>query len=132
MLSPILAYNLGMKMKAFTTIDEFIGSYPEPVQAILQELRLVIHEEAPEAGEKISYGIPTFTFHGNLVHFSAYDKHIGFYPGSGLIAEFAKELEPYETVKGTIRFPIDKPLPYPLIRKMVKSAIRRNLQKIKK
>ena len=116
-------------MKTFATIDEFIGSYPEPVKDILQELRSVIHEEAPETGEKISYGIPTFTFHGNLVHFSAYEKHIGFYPGASPIAKFAKELKPYETSKGTVRFPIDKPLPYPLIRKMVQSAIKRNLSK---
>jgi len=119
-------------MKTFATIDEFIGSYPEPVQDILQELRSVIHQEVPEAGEKIAYGIPTFTFHGNLVHFSAYEKHIGFYPGAAPIAELKSELKAYETSKGTVRFPIDKPLPYSLIRKMVQSAIRRNLQKIKK
>ena len=116
-------------MKTFATIDEFISSYPEHVQAILQELREFIHQEVLEAKEKISYGIPTFTFHGNLVHFSAYEKHIGFYPGAAPIAEFKKELKAYETAKGTVRFPIDKPLPYPLIRKMVQSAIKRNLSK---
>lgn len=118
-------------MKTFTGIDEFISSYPKAVQSVLQELRAVIHEEAPEASEKIGYGIPTFTYHGNLVHFSAYPNHIGFYPGSGPIAEFTKELRPYQTSKGTVRFPKDKPLPYPLIRKMVQSAAKRNLAKKK-
>jgi uncharacterized protein YdhG (YjbR/CyaY superfamily) len=113
------------------SIDEFIANYPPEVQKILQELRRTVREVAPEATEKISYGISTFTFRGNLVHFSAYEKHIGFYPGSGPVAEFAKELEPYETAKGTIRFPIDKPLPVPLIKKIIKSCIARNLERKK-
>jgi uncharacterized protein YdhG (YjbR/CyaY superfamily) len=102
-----------------TTIDAFIAAYPKGTQIILHELRKAIREVAPDAGEKIGYGIPTFTLHGNLVHFSAYEHHIGFYPGPAIIAAFAKELMGYETTKGTVRFPIDKPLPLPLIRKMV-------------
>ena len=118
-----------MAMSKTSTIDKFISSYPAPVKAALQELREFIQKEVPEAKEKISYGIPTFSFHGNLVHFNAYEKHIGFYPGATPIAEFANELRGYETSKGTVRFPIDKPLPYPLIRKMVQSALKRNLNK---
>jgi uncharacterized protein YdhG (YjbR/CyaY superfamily) len=110
-----------------TSIDEFIARFPPNIQAVLQELRTTIQQAAPEAKEKISYGIPTFTLGGNLVHFSAYEKHIGFYPGSGPVAEFANELKAYETSKGTVRFPLDKPLPLELIRKMTLFAIQRNL-----
>lgn len=118
-------------MQTAASIDEFISGYPKTVQITLQELREFIHREVPDAQEKISYGIPTFTFHGNLVHFSAYETHIGFYPGAAPIAEFAKELEKYETSKGTVRFPIHKPLPYDLIRKMINSAVKRNTDRIK-
>lgn len=111
------------------SIDEFISGYPKATQDILQELRDKIQKAAPEAQEKIAYGIPTFTFHGNLVHFSAYEKHIGFYPGSGPIKDFARELKPYKTSKGTVQFPIDKPLPMPLITQIVKAAVKRNLAK---
>lgn len=111
------------------TIDEFISTYPADVQKVLQELRQFINAEVPEATEKISYGIPTFALNGNSVHFSAYDKHIGFYPGSGPIADMKAELEGYETAKGTVRFPIDKPLPYPLIGKLLEAAVARNQTK---
>lgn len=113
------------------TIDEFIAKYPKDVQATLQKIRAVIHKAAPDAAEKISYGIPTFVFHGNLVHFSAYDTHIGFYPGSAPIAQFADQLKPYDTSKGTVRFPLDK-VPYDLISDMTKYAVQRNLEKKKK
>jgi len=113
------------------TIDEFMDRYPNNVQAILQELRKTIQEEAPRATEKISYGIPTFALNGNLVHFSAYENHIGFYPGAAPIVAFADELKPYETAKGTVKFPIDKPLPLHLIRKIVRFAVKRNLDKKK-
>ncbi len=113
------------------TIDEFISKYPDETQAILQKIRQIVHEVCPDSSETIAYGIPTFTFHGNLVHFSAYDKHIGFYPGSAPIAAFKDDLKPYETSKGTARFPLDKPIPYDLIKKMTKYAIDRNLEKKK-
>ncbi|MBA2279416.1 DUF1801 domain-containing protein [Candidatus Saccharibacteria bacterium] len=115
-----------------TTIDEFISTYPKDTQVKLNKVRETIRKAVPEAGEKISYGIPTFTFHGNLVHFSAYDKHIGFYPGSAPIVEFAKELEPYKTAKGTIRFPLDRPIPYELIDKITRYCVVRNLERKKK
>ncbi len=116
-------------MSKAKNIDEFISSYPDNVQVVLQELRQTIQKAAPEAKEKISYGIPTFTLHGNLVHFSAYEKHIGFYPGAFPIVAFKKDLAPYKTAKGTVRFPIDKALPFDLIRKMVVFRVKQNSQK---
>lgn len=105
------------------TIDEFIAKYPNDVQAILRKIRQTIKDVAPDAKEKISYGIPTFTLNGkNLVHFSAYAKHIGFYPGSMPIAELSKELVGYKTSKGTIQFPLNKPIPYDLIKKITKAC----------
>ncbi len=115
-----------MKMNSYTTIDEYMSNFPKDAQATLDQLRQVIKEAAPEAKEKISYGIPTFTFHGNLVHFGAYDTHIGFYPGSGGIEAFKDELAPYETSKGTIRFPLDKPLPLDLIARITKFRVAQN------
>ena len=94
-------------------------------------MREAIASEAPDAGEKIGYGIPTFTFHGNLVHYAAYDTHIGFYPGAAGIAEFAKELKGYETSKGTVRFPLDKPLPLELVRKITAFRVLQNSAKKK-
>jgi uncharacterized protein YdhG (YjbR/CyaY superfamily) len=111
------------------TIDDYISRYPKDVQAKLQSLREAIQKVAPEATEKISYGLATFVLRGNLVHFGAYDTHIGFYPGSGPVAEFADELKPYETSKGTVRFPLDQPLPLELITRMTNSAVKRNLAK---
>jgi len=113
------------------TVDEFIQNYPADTQAVLQGLRRAIREEAPGATEKISYGIPTFALNGNLVHFSAYEHHIGFYPGAAPIVAFADELQPYETSKGTVRFPIEKPLPMDLIRKIVRYRVEQNLHKKK-
>ena len=101
-----------------TTIDQFISQYPPDTQAVLQEIRKTIKDAIPEAAEKINYGIPTFVLGSNVVHFSAYDTHIGFYPTPSAIVAFAADLKPYETAKGTVRFPIDKPMPLGLIRKM--------------
>lgn len=109
------------------TIDKFISTYPGDVQAVLEKIRAIIHEVVPGAKEKIGYGIPTFTLNGkNLIHFSAYKKHIGLYPGSNAIAVFAKELEGYNTSKGTIQLPLDKPLPLELIQKITKHCVEQN------
>ena len=108
------------KRKSFNSIDEYIANFPAEVQKILGELRAVIKAAAPDAEERISYQIPTFTLKGNLVHFAAYKKHIGFYPTSSGIQAFKHELSIYEGGKGTVQFPIDKPLPLELIRKIVK------------
>lgn len=116
-------------MNAYTTIDEFIVQFPPEVQDILQKLRKLIHEAAPEATEAIAYGIPTFRFHGNLVHFSAFKNHIGFYPTSSGVSHFMDRLAPYELSKGTVRFPMDQPLPYDLIREIVAFRVKENLEK---
>ena len=115
----------GNKVK-FNSIDEYIGLYPSEVQDILTTLRKVIKESAPEATEKISYQMPTFAMHGNLVHFAAFKKHIGFYPAASGVAAFTDELVEYKTSKGAIQFPIDKPLPYELIREIVQFRVDEN------
>ena len=99
------------------------------IRTILTGLRAVIRKAAPEAIEKISYGMPTFYFHGNLVHFAACKNHIGFYPTSSGIAEFAGELKGCKTSKGAVQFPLDLPLPSEVIRKIVEFRVRENKQK---
>ena len=117
-----------MSKRQFKTIDEFIASFPKNVRDVLEELRRVIKESAPEAVETISYGIPTFDLDGrHLVHFSAYKKHVGFYPGgSSGIEAFRKELSQFKTSKGTVQFPLDKPVPFDLVRKIVKFRVKEN------
>jgi uncharacterized protein YdhG (YjbR/CyaY superfamily) len=109
------------------TIDEYIAGFPEGVQEILQKTRMTIREAAPDAEEAIRYGIPTFTLKGNLVHFGAYKKHIGFYPAPRGIEKFREELSAYEGAKGTARFPLDKPIPYDLISRIVRFRVEDNL-----
>ncbi len=111
------------------TIDQYISSFPKNIQAILEELREAIRQSAPEAEEAISYQIPTFKLNGNLVHFAAFTNHIGFYPAPKGIEEFEKELSAYKQGKGSVQFPIDKPMPIELISKIVKYRVRRNLGK---
>ncbi len=112
-----------------TSIDQYIQGFPEKVQILLTKLRTAVRKAAPQAIEKISYQIPPFYFNGNLVHFAAYKTHIGFYPTSSGIAAFQKELAEYETAKGTVRFPIDKPLPLDLIKRIVKFRVAENSPK---
>ena len=107
-------------------MNDFIAAFPRDVQEILQRLRATIRKAAPGARETIKYGMPTFTLNGNLVFFSAYKNHIGFYPRMNA---FKKELSAYEGGKGTIRFPIDKPLPLALIGKLVRYRVRENLER---
>ena len=104
-------------------IDEYIDGFPSEIQDILESLREVIKETAPQAEETINYGIPTFKLNGNLVHFAAFKKHIGFYPTPSAVEAFQKDLLPYETSKGTVRFPIDKPIPFDLIKRIVKFRV---------
>lgn len=112
----------------FNTIDEYIATFPAEIQRILEELRATIRAAAPDAEEKISYQMPTFAQHGNLVHFAAYKHHIGFYPAPRAIEEFAAELAVYEGAKGTVRFPIEQPLPLDLISRIVKFRVAENLR----
>src|SRR4030042_327839 len=97
------------------TIDEYIAGFPQEVQDILEKVRETIRKAAPDAAETINYGIPTFTLKGNLVHFAAYKKHIGFYPTPTGIEKFKKELSGYEGAKGSVKFPLGKPIPFDLI-----------------
>ena len=116
--------------KRFETIDEYIATFPRNVQDILDELRRIIRESAPKSEETISYGIPTFDLNGkHLVHFAAYKNHIGFYPTSSGITRFKKELSRYALSKGTVRFPINEPIPFDLIRKIVKYRVKETLDK---
>jgi len=101
------------------SIDEYINSFSKEVQVILNSLRIAIKSAAPNATEKISYKIPTFYLNGNLVHFAAYKNHIGFYPTSSGIRSFQDQLTEYKISKGTIQFPIDKPIPFELVREIV-------------
>ncbi len=115
--------------KGFTTVDEYIATFPKNMQSILQELRQVIRESAPEAEETISYQMPAFKLNGILVWFAAFKNHIGFFPKSSAIAAFKEELSDYELSKGTIRFPLDKPIPFDLVRKIVQYRVKENLSK---
>ncbi|MEY2904468.1 MAG: hypothetical protein RJA52_484 [Bacteroidota bacterium] len=101
------------------TIDEYLIDFPEEVQIKLEQIRELGRLLCPNAKEAIKYGIPTFVEKGNLFHFAAYPTHIGFYPGSEVIQVFAKNLKPYKTGKGTVQFPLDKPLPLDLIEQMI-------------
>jgi len=108
-------------------IDEYIAGFPEDIQGILQKIRAVIHEAAPEARETISYQVPTFTLKGNLVHFAAFKQHISFFPASSGVERFKSELAGYQTSKGTIQFPLGQPIPYDLIREITIFRVQENL-----
>jgi len=112
-----------------TTIDEYIAGFPREVQEILEKIRTTIREAAPDAEEAIKYQIPTLTLHGNLVHFAAFQKHIGFYPTPTGIDKFKKELSVYESAKGSVRFPLDKPIPFALISEIVQFRVKENLER---
>ena len=116
-------------MNTTTDIDAYIAGFPTKTQKILEKLRATIRKAAPDAAEKIGYGIPTFTLNGNLVHFAGYVNHIGFYPAPSGIEAFSKELSVYEGAKGSIKFPIEKPLPFDLITKIVKFRVKENMDK---
>ena len=105
-------------MSAFKTIDEYIAQYPEPIQEICRKIRQTIRDAAPDAKEKISYGIPTFYDGENLIHFGVAKNHIGLYPSSSGIVAFAERLREYKTSRGTVQLPLSKPIPYALIRDM--------------
>ena len=111
------------------TIDEYIAAFPNDVQEILGKIRMIIQEEAPDAQETIKYAMPTFTLNGNLVHFAAFKKHIGFYPIPVGIEAFKDELSAYQGGKGSVKFPLDQPIPYALIHKIVKFRVMQNLEK---
>jgi uncharacterized protein YdhG (YjbR/CyaY superfamily) len=116
----------------FDAIDSYIASFPKETQNILEQLRTTIRKAAPEAEETINYGIPTFTLKGNLVHFAAFKNHIGFYPTPTAIEAFKKDLSAYDGAKGSVKFPLDKPIPFDLISRIVKFRIIENQKKTAK
>lgn len=118
--------------QAPTTIDEYIAQFPEDVQERLQTMRATIHAAAPDATEAIAYGMPTFRFNGNLVHFGAFKSHIGFYPTPNGLDEFKERLAVYKGAKGSVQFPFDQPLPLDLVTDIVKFRLAENSQKKKK
>ena len=117
------------KKAGFNSIDDYIATFSKEIQIILEELRGTIKAAAPEAEEKISYQMPTFFLKGNLIHFAAFKNHIGLYPSPSGTQAFKRELSIYQGAKGSIKFPIDKPLPMELIRKIVKFRVVENLKK---
>ena len=112
-----------------TTIDEYIAGFPAEVQAILEKIRATIRKAAPDAEETIKYQMPTFTLKGNLVHFASFKKHIGFYPTPTGTEKFQKELSVYKGAKGSVRFPLDRPIPFALINQIVKFRAKENLER---
>lgn len=106
------------------TIDAYIRGFPSPVRARLSRLRSTINEHAPGAVERISYRMPTFHLNGNLVHFAAFERHIGFYPGPSGIARFQKEMAGYRSSKGAVQFLHDEPIPFDLVARIVKFRVK--------
>ena len=113
------------------SIDEYIGTFPQEIQILLEQVRVTIKQAAPEAEEAIKYAMPTFVLNGNLVHFAAFKNHIGFYPVPSGIEAFKKELSVYKGAKGSVQFPLDKPMPLKLISEIVKFRVNENLLKAK-
>jgi uncharacterized protein YdhG (YjbR/CyaY superfamily) len=112
-----------------TTIDEYISAFSPEVQAILQKIRQVVRSVAPDAEETISYKIPAFKLHGVLVYFAAFKNHIGFYPPIKGDAQLEKDVSPYVNEKGNLRFPLNQPIPYDLIKRLTKFRVKQNLAK---
>ncbi len=113
------------------TIDDYIAGFPPDVQKILKKIRATIRQAAPGAEETIKYRMPAFTLNGNLVFFAAFKQHIGFYPIPTGIAKFKRDLAPYKVAKGSVQFPLDRPIPYDLITRIVKFRVKENQAKAK-
>jgi len=111
------------------SIDEYIARFPEDVQEALEKVRATVKKAAPKAEETISYQMPAFRLNGNLVYFAGWKNHIGFYPVPSAIKAFDKELSTYEVAKGSVKFPLDKPMPLGLISRIVKFRAKENLEK---
>ncbi|MGO8805594.1 MAG: iron chaperone [Candidatus Bathyarchaeia archaeon] len=120
-------YEVYLLKKHFETVDEYINAFPQNIQTVLRELRQAIRETAPDAKEAISYQMPAFKLRGNLVWFAAFKDHIGFYPRESAVEAFKEKLSDYEVSKGTVRFPLDKPLPLDLIKEIVRFRVKENL-----
>jgi len=127
-----MGYTMKTHFTAPKTIDEYIAGFPPDTQEVLEKIRAVIRSEAAEAQETISYQMPTFVMNGNLVHFAAFKNHVGFYPTPAGIEKFQKEIRRYKNAKGSVQFPLDQPIPYDLIRRIVKFRVKENKAKGKK
>ncbi len=112
-----------------TTIDAYMAGFPPEVQAKLEQIRRTIKHAAPDASETIKYRMPTFVWHGNLIHFAAFKQHIGLYPTPTGIEAFKKDLAAYHGAKGSVQFPLDKPLPLGLISRIVKFRVKENRER---
>jgi uncharacterized protein YdhG (YjbR/CyaY superfamily) len=120
-----------MKRKT-VTVDEYIQDFPNNVQKILEQIRKIIKEKAPDASEGINYGMPGYKTHGKpLVYFAGYEKHIGFYATPTGHEKFAEELSNYKQGKGSVQFPLDKPIPFDLIARIVEFRVKENAVKSK-
>lgn len=128
MLGFIVLLNKIFKMSS-KEVEKYISQFPDEVQEILQKIRKTIREEAPDAEEIINYQIPTFKLNGNLVHFAAFKKHIGFYPTPSGIENSRDELKEFETAKGSVKFPLNRPIPYSLISKITRFRVKEQLDK---
>lgn len=115
--------------KDIQTIEQYIAGFPPEIQSILETLRSVIKEEAPDAEETINYQLPTFKLHGNLIHFGAFKNHIGLYPTPSGMEQFREALSAYENAKGSVKFPLNQPMPWDLIREIVRFRVNENLEK---
>ena len=115
--------------KQFTTIEEYISTFPKEIQTLLEKVRKTIKNSAPEATETISYQMPAFRLKGILVYFAAHKSHIGFYPTSSGVAKFSKKLSNYEHSKGAIKFPLNEPIPLDLIKEIVEFRVKENTEK---
>jgi uncharacterized protein YdhG (YjbR/CyaY superfamily) len=118
--------------RAPKSIDDYIGDFPKDVQRILRKLRSTIKKAAPQAQETISYQIPTFTLRGYLVHFAAFKDHVSLFPTSSPMKTFQTELSPYKVSRGTIQFPLDRPLPLTLVSRIVKFRVRENVARYRR
>jgi uncharacterized protein YdhG (YjbR/CyaY superfamily) len=118
-----------MQSTKFRNVDDYIRRYPKPTQLLMQEIRKTILETVPDAEEGIGYNMPAYKYYGVLCYFAGYDNHIGFYPTNSPISFFEDELTKYKTSKGTVQFPLDKPIPKSLVKKLVKFKMKENLEK---
>ena len=119
-----------MKSTESTNIDEYIAGFPQSVQETLHKLRAIVREVAPDAEEALKYRMPTFVLRENLVHFAAFENHIGFYPTPSAIEAFKNELKGYKSAKGSVQFPHGQPVPFALIKKMVQFRVKEIQTKI--
>jgi uncharacterized protein YdhG (YjbR/CyaY superfamily) len=111
----------------YKNVDQYIKTFPVDVQKLLEQIRVTIKKSAPEAAESISYGMPAFKTHGKpLVYFAGFKNHIGFYATPTGHTEFAEELSKYKCGKGSVQFPLDRPIPFDLIRRIVEFRVKKN------